>query len=168
MQGFKLIDPKEISENVFKMIGDEWFLITAGDENSFNSMTASWGHMGFIWNKSTATCVIRPQRYTYGFIEKSDVYTLSFFGGGYRKELGFFGSKSGRDFDKPKETGLTPVFFDGVISYAEAALVLVCKKLYTYDLKPENFLEKGIIDEFYNNDFHRAYIGEIVKTYKKL
>ena len=38
----KEIDYKEMRFNPFNLIGGEWMLVTAGDENSCNTMTASW------------------------------------------------------------------------------------------------------------------------------
>jgi len=75
----KKSDINLIDESVFKLIGDDWMLVTSGNINSFNTMTASWGGMGVLWNKPVSYIFIRPTRYTYGFIEKSNTYTLSFF-----------------------------------------------------------------------------------------
>lgn len=79
------INPKEIDENVIRLIGDEWMLVAAGDREKFNMMTASWGSMGFLWNKPVVMVFVRPQRYTYEFTEKGDMLTLSFFGEQYRR-----------------------------------------------------------------------------------
>ena len=41
-------------ENAFDLIGKEWMLVTAGTEDKFNTMTASWGGVGILWNKPVA------------------------------------------------------------------------------------------------------------------
>ena len=93
---------------------------------------------------------------------------LSFFDEKYRDALTFCGSHSGRDHDKAKEAGLTPVFEDGYTYFAEASLVLFCEKKYADDLKGENFTDKSIIGKCYpSSDFHRMYIGKITKCIKK-
>ena len=69
---------KSLDQNVFTLIGEQWMLITAGTPEHCNTMTASWGGLGVLWGADVATCYIRPQRYTYEFIEKSDYFTLSF------------------------------------------------------------------------------------------
>ena len=102
------IKATEIKENAIKLIGKDWALITAGDESGYNTMTASWGGLGQLWNKDVCFIFIRPQRYTYEFIEKNELFTMSFYPEEYRKALSFCGTKSGRDYDKAKETGLTP------------------------------------------------------------
>lgn len=163
---FRIIDPIEIPDNVFKAIGDEWMLITAGTPESYNTMTASWGTLGILWNLPVAICFIRPQRYTYIFAERSGYYTLSFFDENYRDALQFCGSKSGRDYDKAAETGLKPITTDlGNVSFEQARLILECKKLYTDDLKPDHFIAKELINKNYpKKDFHRFYLGEVVNV----
>lgn len=167
MNGFHEINPKQISENMFQLIGDDWYLLTSGDKNGYNTMTASWGTAGILWGKPVAVSYVRPQRYTYEFMEKNDCYTLSFFDDAYRPALNFCGSKSGRDYDKAKETGLTPCFVDGTVCFQEAKLVLVCKKMYSQDLDPSRFLVPEIEKNYANRDYHRMYIGEILKVYSK-
>lgn len=168
MQGFEKIAPTELTENVIKLISKDWMLITAGSPDDYNTMTASWGAMGFMWNKPVALCYVRPQRYTYEYMEKNDTYTLTFFPDGYRQALNLCGSRSGRDIDKAKQAGLTVSAVDGSVCFAEAKLVLVCKKLYHDDMKADAFDEKQIIAHDYPAaDFHRIYIGEIVAAYIK-
>lgn len=168
MSEFIAVTPEALTENTFELIGKDWMLITAGGEGDYNTMTASWGGMGVLWNEPVSFIFIRPQRYTFEFTEKNGLFTLSFFDETYRSALRFCGSKSGRDFDKAAETGLTPVHEDGLTYFAEAKLVLVCEKLYAQDLTAESFIDKSIIDKNYpNNDFHRMYVGKIVKCLKK-
>ncbi len=166
---FKKIDISELSFNPFGKIGKEWMLLTGGSMENFNTMTASWGQLGVLWNKNVLTCYIRPNRYTYEYIEKGDSFTASFFGEEYRKALSFCGSHSGRDCDKIRETGLTPVETDGCVSFGEAELVLVCRKLYSYDMEESGFLtDDGIPEQAYGKEpYHRAYISEITAVYVK-
>lgn len=131
-------------------------------------MTCSWGHLGSIWGHGggmpTAVCYVRPQRYTKEFIDREELYTLSFFDG-RRKELGYLGSHSGRDGDKVADVGFTPVFGEGYTYFAEAKLVLVCRKLYRAPLLEEGFIDKQTLEDNYpQRDFHDLYIGEIVKV----
>ena len=55
---FKEIKVTEINENFIKNIGDEWMLITAGNKDGYNMMTASWGGIGVLYNKPVAICFI--------------------------------------------------------------------------------------------------------------
>lgn len=166
---FRKINISELSFDPFAKIGKEWMLLTGGDKTGYNTMTASWGQMGVLWNRNVLTCYIRPNRYTYEFIEKGESFTASFFGEEMRSALAFCGSHSGRDCDKVKETGLTPVEVEGCMSFEEAEMIFVCRKLYSYDLNENGFLtDDGIPAQFFGSDpYHRAYIAEITAVYVK-
>lgn len=166
---FNKIDPVSLNENVFKIIGDDWMLITAGKADSFNMMTASWGTMGILWNKPIAICFIRPQRYTKQFTEKYDYFTLSFFEEKHRRILQICGSRSGKDTDKVKASGLIPYETGlGNICYEQSRMFLECRKLYFGDLRHENFIVPEIARQNYpTEDYHRFYIGEIINCYNR-
>lgn len=164
----KKIDIKDLQGNAVSMFDDKWCLITAGTKENYNTMTASWGAMGELWNKDVCFIFIRPQRYTLEFTEREDYFTLSFFGGEYKKALAFCGRNSGRDCDKAKETGLTPMEIDGSMSFEESETVIVCKKLFYQDIDPEGFVDKTIDGVCYpEKDYHRMYVGEVVACYNK-
>ena len=165
---FQKTEVKDITKNPFQMIGDEWMLVTAQKEGVVNTMTASWGGVGVLWGKNVATIYIRPQRYTKEFIDAGEMFTLSFFGGGYKKEMGHIGSVSGRDEDKIKTVGFHVETVEGQPAFAESSLVFVCKKLYEDSIKPELFKEAWLDEKWYpDKDYHVMYIAEIVAAYKK-
>ena len=166
MENFYEISPLEI-ENAIKLIGSDWMLITASDGDKVNTMTASWGCLGVLWNKNVCIAYIRPQRYTCEFAEKATHMSFSFFEEDYKDALRFCGTKSGREYDKFKQTGLTYSFESGVPVIDQAKLVLVCKKLYADDIKEENFLVPDPLKNYAAKDFHRFYICEIEKILKK-
>lgn len=164
---FTKINIAEQSFNPFEKIGKQWMLISAGTANSWNTMTASWGGVGVIWGKPSATCYIRHSRYTKEFVDKSEYFTLTFLKDGHRDALSLMGSKSGRDMDKMHDSGLTSIFVDGQPTFEEAELVLVCRKRCKSEIAPEDILQQEIIDNNYaDRDFHTMYIGEIVAAYQ--
>lgn len=177
--GFKKAeDLSELNFNPYKKVGKEWFLVTAGDEKGYNTMTASWGFAGVMWGKNTFTTVIRPQRYTKKFIDENELFTISFFDEKYKPALSYCGAHSGKDVDKAKETGLTPMYFNfhcdtcgkdiEVTSFEEASLVLVCKKTYVQPMTGEALLDKDYDKKWFGNkDYHVQYIGEIVEVLTK-
>ena len=65
--------------NPFEKFNKEWALVTAGTKDKFNSMTISWGSMGTLWFKDIVTIYIRPDRYTFKFLEENDTFTVSFY-----------------------------------------------------------------------------------------
>ncbi len=160
---FKKIKTAEIQGNVFNMIGEEWVLISAGTMDSYNMMTASWGTMGVLWNKDIFMCFIRPGRYTFEFMQKQNYFTANFLSGKYKDKLDYCGSHSGREVNKMKVSGLTPMQCEsGAVFFGESSLVLECEKIYFQDLDPLNFLDKSIERNYPLKDYHRIFIGEIL------
>ena len=165
---FREIKPEELKENPFDLIGKQWMLITAGDETKCNTMTASWGGVGIMWGKPTATAYIRDSRFTKEFVDGSEYYTLSFFEETYRPALSLCGRVSGRDTDKMKDAGLTPYYIDGTSAIAEARLIFVCRKVFHQRMGEENFDDRKNLEKWYpDRDMHTMYMGEIVKVLVK-
>lgn len=163
MKGFKRLYPRDIANNPFALLDEDWGLVTAGTSEKCNMMTISWGGLGVMWNKPVAYTFIRPQRYTYEFLEEGDRFSICFFDDDYRSALRFCGTKSGRHCDKVKETGLTLAFTrDGTPFFEEAKLVLVCKKMYAQFLNEESVIDQEAVLQHYHNDYHKMYISEIV------
>ena len=164
---FREISVEELKDNPFTLINKDWMLITAGNREKHNTITASWGGVGELWGRYVSTIYIRPQRYTLEFVEREDYYSLCFFGPDCRQALNLCGSKSGREIDKDAATGLTPCFDEAAPYYEQARLVFLCRKLYRQDLEEGCFLDKGLLEKWYDNDLHRMFIGEIVKVLEK-
>lgn len=166
---FQEIDITKLSFNPFTMIDKEWMLVTAGNAQKCNTMTASWGGLGVLWKKYVSYIFIRPQRYTMEFLEKEDYYSLCFFDESERKALSYCGSHSGRDVDKFKETGLTPVYNEAAPYFEQAKLVFICHKLHGQNIDPNCFMDKTIDADCYpKKDYHKMFIGEIVKVLEKV
>lgn len=167
MSEFHKINPEELSDNVFRLIGKDWLLITAKDPKSskINTMTASWGCLGILWNKPVAICFIRPQRYTLGFVNAAERLSLSVLPNDYRDALRFCGTKSGRDCDKFKETGLNALLDENGTPYIrEARLSLLCRKLYVGELRESGFLDPALLDNYKEKDYHTVFICEVEST----
>lgn len=162
---FKEIDFTDVKENVVDLLKNQWGLVTAGNADGLNTMTVSWGAIGELWALDMATIYIRPQRYTVNYLEENEYFTISFYDREYHSALALCGSKSGRDIDKVKETGLTPVLNENAPYFSQAKLVLVCKKVAKGEFKPEQMIDKSIIDKQYPaKDFHYIYYGAIEKV----
>jgi len=145
---------------------EQWLLLTAGDfqKGHFNAMTVSWGSFGTIWGKPFAQVVVRPTRYTYKFMEQYETFTLCAFPEQYRPALELLGARSGRDGDKIAAAGITPIAVSQVAApgFAEAELIVECRKMYWDDFEPKHFLDPGIEKNYPLKDYHRMYFGEIV------
>ncbi len=165
---FNKINPEEITDNVFRLIGKEWMLITAGTIKNYNMMTASWGTAGVLWKKPVVFVFIRPQRYTYQYIEKQSHFTASFFPEEHKHFLNLCGTTSGRDLNKMNIEGMnafeTP---SGAVAFEEASIILECRKIYFDDINPDFFQVFDIEKVYPAKDYHRFYIGEISQVYQK-
>lgn len=162
MNAFRSIRPEDLNQNAFQMIGKDWMLVTAESGGNVNTMTASWGGLGVIWNKNVAYVVIRPQRFTKVFVDASETFSLTFFTEAHRSTLSYLGTVSGRDEDKVKKSGLSLRHHEGTPYFDEASVVLRCRKLFSQPLSPDSFIETELIEKQYpQNDFHTLYIAEI-------
>lgn len=165
---FHTIEAKDLTDSLFLSLGQKWMLVTAGTGEDCNTMTAGWGGIGTIWGAPTATCYVRPQRYTREYLDREEYFTLTFFGEAYRKQLELCGRVSGRDVDKVKACGFTVRTAScGAPYFEEAELVLVCKKTFRQEMDPRGMAE-GIEERWYpEKDHHILYMGEIVEVLKK-
>ncbi|MGL4774032.1 MAG: flavin reductase [Clostridium sp.] len=163
MSKFTLISPEELNESAFKLVGKDWMLVTAKKDGKTNTMTASWGGLGVMWGKNVAYVVIRPQRYTKEFVDNSSTFSLTFFDDSYKKKLGYLGKVSGRDEDKITNSALTLNDFEETPYFEEGKLVLICKKLYAQEFKPECFIDDSIDEKWYKDkDYHTLYVVEVL------
>lgn len=164
---FRDICLKDFKENVINIIANEYMLITAGNKEKYNMMTASWGFMGEMWGEDSVAVVVRPSRYTMEFIDNNDYFTLTFYGDD-KSVHKICGSKSGRDIDKTNATGLTPIANDDYVYFDEARLVLVVKKKYVQPMSKDFLTDKAVDEKWYKDgDWHNLIIGSIERIYVK-
>ena len=153
--------------DIFTVFDKKWALLTAGKKDDFNTMTISWGGMGTLWGKPVVTTYVRTSRYTHEFLDKNEFFTVSFYPEEYKKTLGILGSKSGRDIDKMHIEGLTAEVVGDSISFKEAEITLLCRKLCLQPIDPKN-MNPDIAQQFYSADApHDMYIGEVVDIIRK-
>ncbi len=167
LKDFKKIEANEIKGNPVQLIGKDWMLITAGEKEHFNTMTAAWGGIGFLWNKAVVYCFVRPQRHTFKFTEKHDFFSLSFFDNTYKDVLQYCGKVSGRDENKVEKSDLHPIETANTIAFEEARLIIECKTLYKDWIKEEAFQQNELLSNYKEKDYHMMYIAEITAVYEK-
>lgn len=167
------IEASDLPDNVIQLIGKEWMLVTAGNKGSYNTMTASWGGVGYIWERPSTFIFIRDTRYTYQFLQQEESFTLSFFDEKYRNALRICGTRSGRDTNKIEEAGLTPLETpSGLMSFGEARMIIECKKMFVQELDYANLTEPyktKVMEESYKNESskHQMFISEITNIWVK-
>ena len=167
------IEASDLPDNVIQLIGKEWMLVTAGTKNSYNTMNASWGGIGYIWERPSTFIFIRDTRYTYQFLQREESFTLSFFDEKYRNALRICGTRSGRDTNKIEEAGLSPLETpSGLMSFGEARMIIECKKMFVQELDYANLTEPyktKVMEESYKNESskHQMFISEITNIWVK-
>lgn len=138
---------------IFDLFNNKWALVTAGPVNDYNTCTVGWGSLGNIWDKpekrSVVTIYVHPDRYTSTFLKKYDTFTVSFYPQSYKKALAYLGSHSGRDGDKVKASGLTPVAMGDGVTFKETEMTFLCHKLYFHQ-----FAKEGLAPEIH--DYYAA------------
>ena len=168
LQGYKQLSPDKIPGNIIKMLNEDWMIITAGTNEKFNMMTAGWGGLGVLYSKPVAFCFINPLNYTYQFMENNSTYTLSFYTEAYREALLYCGSNSGRDTDKVKGSGLTPITTpSGSKAFSEAWLIIECRKLVGQSLNHDTLFDEGVKTEWAGKQLPKMFIGEIINVWVK-
>lgn len=167
MHQFQPYPPELLEINPFTKIGNDWLLITSGDEKKANAMTASWGGVGVLWGKNVAFIFVRENRYTKEFIDNGTTFSCTFFDKKYKNDLKYFGVVSGRQEDKFKTSGLHPACKDGIAYIDEGNLVLLCKKMAAVPIEEAHFLDPEIMKKWYSGDNegnpHTMYVGEITE-----
>lgn len=164
MTDFKEIKPNELKDNVFKILGEDWALLSAKNkQGKVNSMTVAWGGFGVMWHKPVVFAVVRPQRHTKKFIDESEFFSFTFFEQEHKEKLKYLGSVSGKDEDKMEKVELD-IINDKAPYFEQARLAVICKKLYEQDFKEECFIDKKLISDVYpTKDYHTMYVAEIDK-----
>lgn len=157
----------EFTTDVLSVFDKKWALLTAGDSTNFNTMTISWGGLGTIWGKPVATVYVRTSRYTHDYMDSNEFFTVSFYPEEYKQILGVLGSKSGRDMDKMSGSGLTPVSAGESVTFKEAEITLVCRKIFKQQLDVANMPAEVAKTMYEGQAPHDMYIGEIVDIIRK-
>lgn len=163
----KAVNARGLTLEALRLFTGRTPLLTAGDPTACNTMTIGWGGLGEFWQKPVCTVYVRQSRYTFQFVESHDYFTVSILPEDRKDAPRLCGTRSGRDMDKIAACGLTVRYGAGDAPFFdEAELVLVCRKLYAQDMKPECVIDHGAASPFYKEgDWHRMYVGEVVEAY---
>ncbi len=171
MKGYKKIEPQELSENPIKLIGGDWMLIGAGDSNSSNAMTASWGAIGYYANKPMVTVYVRPERYTNDFLVNNTHFVLTVLDADKKGAHAVFGKLSGRDNDKPSLAGLTPMLTENENpTFEQGRIIIECRKIFSQTMPKESYTDQEVYNKWYGEGHggdHILYMGEITGVWVK-
>ena len=147
-------------------------ILSAGTKDHYNSMAIEWGSLGVSWKMPIFTVYVKDQRYTYEFMQTTEIFTVSIINKKLFKKFAVYGTKSGRDINKEEVAGTHIKFLDdGGITFEEAEEVFVCKMLAKAYIQEKDrsptlkaFYEKA--KQYWKNmDPHAIFIGEIIGHY---
>jgi flavin reductase (DIM6/NTAB) family NADH-FMN oxidoreductase RutF len=163
------INPYDLIINPHHLFDRQTLLLAAGNYSNgdFNEMTIGWGGIGTMWNKPFVEVVVRPTRFTYGFMEDYEDFTVSAFPSEFKRALSHLGTRSGRDGNKLAETDLSAISSQKVKSpsFEQAELTIECRTIYSADFDPTRFIDPTIEKNYPKKDYHRVYYGEIVAIF---
>ena len=95
------VDFKTLTPEIFQVFGTQNALLTAGDRDGCNTMTIGWCQLGRLWSIPVCTVYVRPERYTFQFMESQDYFTVSVMPLSHKQTtMQVCGTQSGRDIDK--------------------------------------------------------------------
>lgn len=156
------MDTKEAQKQIIEHLADDWGLLTAGGIEDYNTMTIAWGETGTMWWKPVVSAYVVPSRHTYGYMQDNDHFVVSLFPPEYKEDLQVLGTKSGRDGDKVALTKLTPKAIEHGVTFEEATLTIVCKKIFQQPLDPAALPEWVTQGYYQTMGVHDRFMGEIV------
>lgn len=164
MHSFQDVGFAQMEVNPFKLIGQDWMLVTAGNEEKANTMTASWGGVGVMWGRNVVYIFIRESRFTKEFIDREGRFSLSFPEEKYRKEMKFLGAVSGRNEDKISEAGVHVGYRNGVPYIDEGSMLMICRVMSKTPIAKDQFVDDTLDGIWYtDHDYHTMYIAEITE-----
>ena len=133
-----------------------WCVGSYDSDGNPNVMTIAWG--GICCSQPPCVTIsLRKATFTYGNIMARQAYTLSVPSVEHVREADFFGLVSGRNVEKFKESGLTPVRSDLVDApyVGEFPMVLECKVIHHYEIG----LHTHFVGEVLDVKVDEAFLG---------
>lgn len=158
----------EFNTDIFALFDKKWALLSAGTLDDHNTMTISWGGMGTLWSKPVVTVYVKPIRFTHKFMSENEYFTVSFLPEDKRQAMLTMGSITGRHHtDKDAAAGLTAKDLGDAVTYEEAEVVFLCKKIFFEDMITTH-MPADVVREYYTpEEPHTIFIGEVVDIIRK-
>lgn len=165
MRVFQPVDPEDLEEGPYKFVGQK-IIITSTDGKKVNITAASWGGVGYLWDKRLVFIFVRKKRYTRELLDTTGEFSVSFVDQQeFRGALKYLSLVSGRDEDKVAGARMNIGYYEGIPYVEEAGEVLVCRTVFKQELEKGGFVEEGLAEKFYKSDedCHILYAGELSK-----
>jgi flavin reductase (DIM6/NTAB) family NADH-FMN oxidoreductase RutF len=149
------------------MGGDGIFLVTKDKEGKPNAMTIGWGALGTMWRRPVFVVAVRLSRHTNKLMDGSDSFTVCLPSKEMVGWLDFCGNNSGRDVDKFKELGMTPIKGIKVMApyIGESPVHFECEKIFRNEMRCGQLKKEIELDVYPEKNYHVLYYGEVKGVY---
>ena len=153
-------------ENVVDNLESTGAFLTSGNQNKANTMTISWGSIGYMWRKPMFIILISNIRYTKEFIDTENTFTISIpYNKNKETALEICGHKSGKNINKEELANIK--FIPSKI--VGSPIVEGCNRYYECKVVFKQTIDSSKIDKEtpYKDEEveHTLYFGEIVAQY---
>lgn len=135
-----------------------------GDGRS-NAMTIGWASFGVVWGLPVLTVLVRPSRFTYSFIEESQVFTVNVPLPEMKGFVQLCGTQSGRDVDKLAQVKTSIGQTVDCVTIDACPVVYECQVVHWNDVIPANLAPKVDARAYAKGDYHRLYYGQILGVF---
>jgi flavin reductase (DIM6/NTAB) family NADH-FMN oxidoreductase RutF len=160
----------KVSEKILKKL-PSCALLVSGDKDDPNVMTVGWSTIGMMWKIPVIAVPVRKTRFSFELMDKHDTFTMCFPSqGALEHEIKICGSKSKRDIDKFKETGLTLADSKTVDigNIAQCSIIVECRKVAKVEMPKSTMTDQSLVAHWYpNGNFHTIFYGEILDVYER-
>jgi flavin reductase (DIM6/NTAB) family NADH-FMN oxidoreductase RutF len=128
-------------------------------------MVIGWASIGVIWGLPVMVVLVRPSRYTYGFIEETGLFTVNVPTPEMRELVQVCGTRSGRDVDKLAQVETSMGQKVACVTLDASSVIYECQVVHRNDVVPSALLPEIASRAYPQGDYHRLYYGQIVGTY---
>lgn len=163
------LDYTDKMDLVTRQLGNGGVFLNTGSLDAPNTMTIGWGSVGVYWGKPVFVVMVRYSRHSFKAINEMKNFTVSIPLHDMKKELGYCGTRTGREGNKFAACGLTAEVAQSVTApiVGECELHYECKVIAKQSMEP-TLVCPDILQRYYGEgDFHTYFYGEIVNCYEK-
>ncbi len=129
-------------------------MISCGDLERTNIVTVGW--TGTICTNPAMTYIsLRPSRFSYNIIKETGYFVINLTTRDLAYATDYCGVKSGRDYDKFKEMGLTPIWDEDTKCpmIGESPVSIVCEVTEIKELGSHDMFIAKVLNIYVNEEF---------------
>lgn len=162
MERYKQMNASQLAGSISKMFKDSRAIVTFGKGDDAKVMTAAWSGIGNFGGKPVAMTFVNVE----GNASADQVYTISFYTDIHGDALDKMEEK--KVSERSKTEGLTSIQTNsGANTFAEAWMVIECKKMTEQDSSVSALEENAQSKKWKENKNPKLFMGEIVNVWAR-